>query len=117
MVFNSNKISTAFLIVFFLPLFSIAETDLRLETAQKILNDLYRAAGQYDHEIPTLEMAEGNQRVAAYFPSKNTISIDEKALEICASMGIESKNALAFLIGHELAHTLANTGARPKRGN
>ena len=103
---NARNLYWSCILVFFLPHFLIAETGARLETAQKILDNLYLAAGQYIYEIPTLELAEGNQRVAAYLPSKNTISIDEKALEICASLGNENENALAFLIGHELAHAL-----------
>ena len=51
-----------------------------------------------------MEISEENKRVAAYIPAKNKITVDEKAFKVCESMGGEAENALAFLIGHELAH-------------
>ena len=83
---------------------AFASDSIGLEDAQKILDNLYRASGQFIYEKPALEITKKNERVAAYFPSANKITIDKKALDICAGMGSEAKNALAFLIGHELAH-------------
>ena len=74
------------------------------ELAQDVLDKLYQVSGQYIYEKPALELSPENERVAGYSPSKNLITIDEKALSICLSMGSEAQNALAFLIGHELAH-------------
>ncbi len=83
---------------------SEAQSDQPLEMPQQVLDNLYSVSGQYVYEKPTLKISKDNRRVAAYIPKYNTISIDEKALEICMSMGQEAPNALSFIIGHELAH-------------
>ena len=75
-----------------------------LDIAQQVLDKLYMVSGQYVYKKPALELSSDNERVATYSPSQNLITIDEKALAICKSMGTENANALAFLIGHELAH-------------
>jgi len=75
-----------------------------LAMAQQVLDQLYSVSGQYIYEKPALEVAKDNYRVAAYYPKKNVIRIDQKALDICASMGGEAPNAFSFVIGHELAH-------------
>lgn len=77
---------------------------LTVNDAQFILDSLYHYAGQYVYTKPQIQLSESNQRVAAYIPAKNLITIDPKALDICNSMGKESFNSLAFLIGHELTH-------------
>ena len=100
---NKNSHRILFFLLFF-PFILIAQNKGQLENAQKILDDLYKAAGQYSFEKPSLELSVENRRVAAYVPAKNLITIDTKALGICESMGAEADNSLAFLIGHELAH-------------
>ena len=91
-----------FSVIFCSPIY--ADSPLHLELAQKVFDKLFDVSGQYIHKKPKLELDTENQRVAAYVPSKNLITIDEKALAICASMGSDAENALAFIIGHELAH-------------
>ena len=86
------------------PFILTPQNEQRLNNAQKILDKLYDAAGQYNFEKPILGLSEENRRVAAYVPAKNLITVDVKALEICESLGSEANNALAFLIGHELIH-------------
>ena len=98
-----NKILTVITLLFITTNIKAAK-EVSLELAQQILDDLYKVSGQYIQEKPTLILSTENKKVASYSPSKNLISIDEKALEICGSLGNESANALAFLIGHELAH-------------
>ncbi|MEO1264042.1 MAG: hypothetical protein AAFZ15_34875, partial [Bacteroidota bacterium] len=99
----NHILSTIFLLVFTATsLFAVNRTGLGL--AQQILDDLYEVSGQFVQEKPSLLLSDENKRVASYSPSKNLITIDKKALEICESMGNEKANALAFLIGHELTH-------------
>lgn len=43
-------------------------------------------------------------RVAWFDPTTKTIAIEEQAYDICSNSGPDSLNALAFLLGHELAH-------------
>ncbi len=99
----THKILIVFILAFFCQSILANPSD-QLALAQKVLDKLYTVSGQYIYEKPSLELDKENQRVAAYLPSKNLITIDEKVLSICNSLGAESENALAFIIGHELAH-------------
>lgn len=71
---------------------------------QKLFDQLYAVNGITRIKKPALSMSRENVKVAAYYPSKNHIVLDEKAWEICRSMGRDSLAALAFIFGHELAH-------------
>ncbi|MBK9015481.1 MAG: hypothetical protein IPM82_16240 [Saprospiraceae bacterium] len=72
--------------------------------AQQILDKLYLAAGQYAIKKPGLEMTKENMKVAAYYPARNVIVLDEKTYLLCRSLGKDSSHALAFVLGHELTH-------------
>jgi len=72
--------------------------------AEHILSQLYQTNGNFKFKKPGLVITPENKKVAAYVPSKNTIYIDEKVYGICRSFGRDSLSALAFIIGHELAH-------------
>jgi tetratricopeptide (TPR) repeat protein len=51
------------------------------------------------------------ENVAAYYPGdKNCIEFEYDAYLICRSMGKDSLNAVAFLLGHELGHFYRNHG-------
>jgi hypothetical protein len=51
------------------------------------------------------------ENVAAYYPGdKNSIEFEYDAYLICRSMGKDSLNAVAFLLGHELGHFYRNHG-------
>ncbi len=72
--------------------------------AQKIFDELYAAAGQYQVKKPVFEYSFENKRGAAYFYSKNTVVLDDKTYRICKEMGKDSSAALAFVLAHELSH-------------
>ena len=71
---------------------------------QQLFDQLYAVNGITRIKKPALSMSGENVKVAAYYPSKNAIVLDEKAWQICRSMGRDSLAALAFIFGHELAH-------------
>ncbi len=71
---------------------------------EKVYANLKDAIGEQGRAFPALEVRPGANSVLAYNRTKNTIFIDEKALDICASFGAASEDALAFLLAHELTH-------------
>lgn len=72
--------------------------------AEKVLLQLYQKAGRADKPLPALSISEENKKVAAYYPARHQIVLDEKAYRLCTEMGKDSLNALAFILAHELAH-------------
>ena len=60
----------------------------------------YRQAPAFNF-IPTGDFMSDN---AFFNPENTTINLGEKIYDICASFGSDSLNALALVLGHELAH-------------
>jgi hypothetical protein len=85
-----------------MPILKLAPSEQ--ETAAKVLAKLFVAAGQPNVKQPTVKITSENKKVAAYYPKNNSIFLDQKAWDICRSMGKVSLDALAFILGHELAH-------------
>ena len=89
-------------------------------TAQRVFDDLVRAIGD-GRTAPKLRLVAsgsgGALKVAWYSPKKNRLTIEEKAFDLAAAMGADSLNALAALIGHELAHFYKDHGWAGDFGN
>jgi tetratricopeptide (TPR) repeat protein len=71
---------------------------------QRVLTKLYDANSQFKKDKPTIAFKNTLIQVAGYVPKQNLILFEEKAYQICQSMGNDSLNAMAFLLGHELTH-------------
>jgi hypothetical protein len=84
------------------------------ETAQSVLDKLYKIHGHFNPNKPKLEITKGNQNIAMYLKSKNTIQLEEQAYQLCQSFGRDSLDALAFILGHELIHALQINNELPK---
>lgn len=76
----------------------------RISTVERVIQQLFTANGNFQIKKPMVEMRMTTQQVAAYIPSKNLVIIEDKAYQICQTMGKDSLDALAFLLGHELTH-------------
>jgi tetratricopeptide (TPR) repeat protein len=74
------------------------------EIAQNVLDNLYKASSDFRFPKPSLAFTSAKQDVAYFFPSKNTLVIEEETFGVCGRLGKDSINGLAFIIGHELAH-------------
>ena len=74
-----------------------------------IFDNLILSIGNSFPEAPKLKL---NQQVgvAVYSPSKKTISIDSEIYKICRTFKSDSLNAMAYILGHELAHHYLNHG-------
>ena len=89
-------------------------------TARKVFEDLVRAIGD-GRTAPDLRIVAsgsgGGMKVAWYSPKTNRLTIEEKTFDLAVSMGADSLNALAALIGHELAHFYKDHGWGGDFGN
>lgn len=96
------------LFLFFLLLSSngllFAAINSPLEISKQVLQKLYQTNGNFIHLKPNIKITSDVEKVAAYYPRQNLIIIEEKAYNICQSFGADAQSALAFIIGHELAH-------------
>ena len=73
--------------------------------AEEVLTNLYNATGNFLYFKPKLKIQDTKNKVAAYLPGSRTIILELTTYEICQAMGKDSLHALAFIIGHELAHS------------
>jgi len=71
---------------------------------QYILDKIYETHQDYRIDKPKIEISNTDQYVAKYSPGSNVIKIEQKVLDICEKYDQYGDDALAFIIGHELAH-------------
>ena len=74
------------------------------KTAEEVLNKLYKANGNHIYVKPKIKIIKSKKEAALFLRRANTIELSQKVYRICQSMGKDSLAALAFIIGHELAH-------------
>ena len=90
-----------------------AQTNAKAQIAQRVFADLVRAMGD-GRTPPELKLlsddSEATMRVAFFDPAQNTISLEERAYDLCVAQGPDSLNALASLLAHELAHYYKDHG-------
>ena len=84
-------------------------SNLSPESAQKILDNLYNSFADYRFDKPTLLFSNEDSMAARYYPRRNLILIENKAIEVCNSFGERSESALAFIVAHELVHAKEST--------
>lgn len=76
----------------------------KINTAQKVFDDLLRARGDFRMQTPTLVLSKKEGHIASFIPDRIQVVLDEKAYNLCATFGKDSLNALASLLAHELIH-------------
>jgi len=83
-----------------------------LSVMEEILINIHGAGSHAGLPPPSIKMNTHHQtKGARYSKSENTIVIDQKVYDACASMGRDAKNALAYVIGHQLAHAYHEVGS------
>jgi len=80
-----------------------ADTNIQ-NTLNKVLNELYHSYGNYILDKPKIELAKGDNEPALFLRRSNIIRFSDRAYKVCQSMGKDSLTAIAFILGHELAH-------------
>lgn len=79
----------------------------KLAILKEIYSDLYHAMGLTE-DRPDLYLDTRRSRSVAYVKKNKdggkTIAVEEKAFDVCMSLGDKGKSALAFLMAHELGH-------------
>jgi len=96
------------IILFLIPLFSISQTDSKIEITKTVFKNLIEAYAN-GKGAPDLMIVPLNQLQvkAEYYTAKDgnpIIKIDKQLINICFSLGKDSINALAFILSHELSH-------------
>ncbi len=76
--------------------------------AQKVYDDIFNTMDNGKVNKPTLVMSNSPKEVATYDPTgkEPVIRIGVKFIELIRNFGIDSSNALAHVLGHELAHVI-----------
>ncbi|MDX2361592.1 MAG: tetratricopeptide repeat protein [Crocinitomicaceae bacterium] len=82
-------------------------TEEKLEILEEVYVNIYNAMG-INEDRPILKLDSRRSRSVAYLKKGRDggkiIAVEEKAFDICMELGVDSKNALAFLMAHELGH-------------
>ncbi len=83
---------------------------IKWQSVEKVYANLIKAVGDGTKIAPPIKEAKTESKVAYYSPTRQTIYIEQKFLQVCETFGADSLNALAFVLGHELAHVYRNHG-------
>jgi len=83
-------------------------SNYKIDVSQTVFRDIIQSYG-VNISPPELRIRskslQGKKQVIMYYPGeKPLIIMDEDIYDLCASFGKDSLNALASLLGHELAH-------------
>ena len=74
---------------------------------KKVYETMYASMSNGNVVKPKLILDyENKEQVVSYIPSSNEVKIGTKFITVCRSFGKDSTNALAHVLGHELAHIL-----------
>jgi hypothetical protein len=106
-----NQTITRIIYSFLLLLVSVSSSFS--QSNEKIIKDVFdNIILSIGNSFPDAPEIKFDQKVviAVYSPIRKTISIDNKIFEICRSFKEDSLNAIAYILGHELAHHYLNHG-------
>jgi hypothetical protein len=87
---------------------------------KKVYNDISETMGDGKVLIPKLVLSENLKEVASYFPNGINgngaeVVVGIKFIELVRGFGADSSNALAHVLGHELAHIILGQNKELKR--
>jgi tetratricopeptide (TPR) repeat protein len=79
----------------------------KVAAVTRVFNQIVRAVGD-GRPAPGIRVMplgwQGRNRIAWFDPASRTITLEERTYDLCRSLGRDSLDALAVLLGHELAH-------------
>lgn len=90
---------------------SVVQNDM-LAISKQVLNDLKKSKGIFPEDKPhlSLETLPEGKKIAVIDVKDGSILLDPKTYLIARSLGKDSLNALAFILGHELGHYIHQHG-------
>lgn len=71
---------------------------------KEVYDNLKKVVDDQRKSWPTISSISVRNGVASYVSHENTIYVDREAIDICKRFGPAAKDALAFVIGHEMTH-------------
>jgi len=74
------------------------------KTVREVYARLSVMHGNFSMTLPTCRLIRLKEHAASYSASDRQIMVEEKAYDVCVSLGADSLAALALLISHELMH-------------
>lgn len=99
----------AIIVLFFFAI-NVSAQQISQKNARKVYNQIIDAIGNNNPRSPKLVFKDSERNPASYSPKKKTITIENKVLEICYSLGKDSLNALSYILAHELGHHYRHHG-------
>jgi tetratricopeptide (TPR) repeat protein len=111
MEMNTHILIGTLLLVLSMPMEMTAQSanDTSYPSVDSVYLRLKEAIGDKSRTPPQLKVVNRKKDVASYYSGeRNTIELEVPAIKICLSLGKDSLNSLAFLLGHELGHFYRN---------
>jgi hypothetical protein len=102
-----GKITLSILVSFSLLKSTAQVYDRPPEFAQKVYNDLFNAMSDTKTDKPKLLLEKNSKEVAIYDPKTQgypAIILGDQFIDLVRDFGKDSSNALAHVLGHEMAH-------------
>ena len=90
----------------------LPQSHAKFHTVHQVFDDIVSAVGD-GRPPPVLQLQATGPRsslVASFVSQHHTLHLAERAYSLCVDLGPDSLAAVAFLLGHELAHYDANHG-------
>ena len=83
----------------------------------KVYNDIFRSMTNGKIKKPILQVTLDSAKIIYYSPDLNAIVFSEKFANLMRTFGVDSMNAVAHVLGHELAHVILQQGDFLKLGS
>lgn len=84
---------------------------------KKVYDDIFRSMTNGKIKKPVLQVIKDSSKIIYYAPDLNAIFFSEKFTWVMRSFGKDSMNAVAHVLGHELAHVILQQGDFLKLGS
>lgn len=83
----------------------------------KVHNDIFQSMTNGKLAKPKIVVSTDSTKIIFYTPDFNTITLSDKFIRIIRSFKADSMNAVAHILGHELAHVILQQGDFLKIGS
>jgi tetratricopeptide (TPR) repeat protein len=84
---------------------------------KKVYDDIFRSMSNGKIKKPVLQVIDDSSKIIYYTPDLNAIVFSEKFARVMRTFGKDSMNAVAHVLGHELAHVILQQGDFLKLGS